>query len=208
MNEKYRYNHSSSYNESNERPNSGKKIYKSSKSMRLTQNDSKPKDNSYIKIRNSEYSIPSNVSDKVSYILAKYSSIKFEDYEIQELYTNFKEIEKVFESMIDVRRISNSKFNYKLYQKDARQALNAVSDFNSVRDYLVDIARLILKKDIKFAKSKDLDRRLWALIKRQLESIVKTKTKSDSLEDEINKLISSNMEILKKFMDDIPNVYN
>ena len=70
------------------------------------------------------------------------------------------------------------------------------------------IARLILQKDVKLAKSKDLDKRLWALIKRQLENIVKSKIKSDSLEDDIIKIINLNMEVMKNFMDAIPDVYS
>ena len=102
MNEKHRYNYSSSYRERE----SNQKIYKSSNSLRLPQNDSKFKENSLVKIRNPEYSISSSSNqsnDKVNYILAKYSKFQFEECEIQELYANFKEIEKADETMIDVR---------------------------------------------------------------------------------------------------------
>jgi hypothetical protein len=118
-----------------------------------------------------------------------YSKFNWETTDVQELYTGFKELEKVFDQLIE---------------KDARAALNAVSDFNQIRDYLIKCGTLIIQKDVAYAKSKELDKRIWVLMRKQLECMSRTKVKTETTEQETLQLININMELLKGIMEAIP----
>ena len=79
------------------------------------------------------------------------------------------------------------------FQNDYRQCLHVVSDFGSLRDYFQTVWEKIIFKDIKYACAKEIDKRLWAIIKKPLEHLSKEKKKDEEARHNLLKHVGSNI---------------
>jgi len=83
-----------------------------------------------------------------------------------------------------------------------------VSDFNSLREYFLNVWERILFKDVGFACAKEIDKRLGAIIKKPIEALSREKKRDEDTKEKLLKLIEANIEVLKEIIKNISQVKN
>ncbi len=64
----------------------------------------------------------------------------------------------------------------------------------------------IVRVDLNLATSKEIDKRLWSIIKKPIEIMTREKKKEEGHKESIIKLIDSNIEIFKELVQKVKNV--
>ena len=59
---------------------------------------------------------------------------------------------------------------------------------------------IIFKQDLKYAFSKEIDKRLWSILKRPIELLLKEKKKEEGHRENLTKLINEHADIIKKLI--------
>jgi hypothetical protein len=71
----------------------------------------------------------------------------------------------------------------------------------------VKIWTKILSIDIKFACAKEIDKRLWAILKKPIEGFSKDKKKDENSAEGLVKVTETSMNIIKEIIQKISQVY-
>jgi hypothetical protein len=65
---------------------------------------------------------------------------------------------------------------------------------------------LLAKSDINLACSKEIDKRLWAIVKKPIEILTKEKKKEEGHKDSIIKLVDTSIQHFKDIIQDVKSV--